>query len=607
MLDLLERAGLVRAVDVAFAQTLGRLAGEEHDVVLAAAGLASRAVGGSSVCFDLREFGESRGLREALASQPPATDWPETDAWIAAVAASPLVVGPSDADHRAAPLVLDGDRLYLERYWYFERGVAAMLTQRAGAAESVPTEWLQSGLDRLGLARGDGRLNAQRLAAALAVCRRLSVITGGPGTGKTYTVAKILALLVERELDRTGTAPRIALLAPTGKAAARLSESIRRELPGLACTEEVRRSIPDAAATVHRFLGLTPDPRRTAVSDAVRTVNVVIVDEVSMVDLGLLHKLLLQLPPAARLILLGDPHQLASVEAGTVLADLCPPSGFGYSDGLTSELEPIVGTPLPRAEPGRSTALTDGMVELTESRRFARHPGIGALAQAIHSGEFGRVAEVLRSASWPEVEWTEEVRIEAIARLATAAFDDVLGEDGTEAQLRALERFRILCAYRDGAAGVAGINAAVERMLVRTNRIAAPGGPYRGQPILVERNDYQVGLFNGDLGLILEHGERFAACFATAGGVREVALSRLPAHATVYAMTVHKSQGSEFDEVAIVLPPEPSPLVSRELLYTAVTRARTRVRIYAAAVALEAAVATRIRRASGLRERLAAE
>lgn len=606
MLEVLQRTGLVRGVDVAFAQTLGRLAGEEREIVWAAAALASRAVGGSSVCFDVRAFVASVGLRDALASEPTIAGWPAADEWLATIATSPLVVGPAEAEHRAAPLVIDGDRLYLERYWYFEREVAAMLIRRAGAAESVPAERLQSSLDRLGLARADGRVNAQRLAAALAVCRRLGVITGGPGTGKTYTVAKILALLVEGALDRTGVAPRIALLAPTGKAAARLSESIRRELPGLACDEAVRRSIPEAAATVHRFLGLSPDPRRTTVSDAVRTVDVVIVDEVSMIDLGLLHTLLAQLPPTARLILLGDPHQLASVEAGTVLADLCAPSGSGYSDGLASELEPIVGAPLPRAAPGRSTALTDGMVELTESRRFARHPGIGALAAAIHSGEFGRVTEVLRSAAWPEVEWTEEVRIEEIARRAANAFEAVLGEEGRDAQLRALERFRILCAYRDGASGVAGINLAVERMLLRANAIASPGGPYRGQPILVERNDYQVGLFNGDLGLILEHGGRLAACFAAPSGVREVALSRLPAHATVHAMTVHKSQGSEFDEVAVVLPPEPSPLVTRELLYTAVTRARTRVHIYAAAIALEAAVATRIRRASGLRERLTA-
>lgn len=622
-LDELRRHGVVNAVDAQFARTLGRLVEETDEAVLVAAALACQAVTQANVCINLRELSAADAVRDQEGHRVDGLRWPEAEAWIEAVAASPLVARADAGEPNAtplgagttervvpesslsrSPLVLDGERLYLERYWFYETRVAAMLNQRAASGGSSPQPGLAHDLDRLGLEARPDTVNAQRLAVALALRQRLCVVFGGPGTGKTYTVAKILALLVEHGLSTDGRAPRIALLAPTGKAAARLSESIRKEVPGLQCADEARSAIPTDAATIHRYLGIVPDPRRGAPAERLIVADAVVVDEVSMVDIGLLWKLLECVPATTRIILLGDPNQLASVEAGTVLADLCAPPGSGYSPAVAAELEPVVRASLPRATGATTPALADCMVELTENRRYSRSPGIGALATAIHAGDGARVVAALRAAEWPNVEWVEGPDLWDIITRARSQFETVRAETGAAKQLRALERFRVLCAHRDGERGVAGINAAVERAIAHAGFLDSHSRNYPGQPILIERNDYQAGLFNGDVGLVVEHGARLVVAFPGEDGLREIAVSRLPAHSTVFAMTVHKSQGSEFDEVAVVLPAERSPVLSRELLYTAVTRAKERVRIYATEDVLRAAVTTRIRRASGLRARL---
>lgn len=597
----LQKRGVLTALDVNFATTVGRLFAEARPEVQLAAALASRAVANGNVCLDLAAFGDDPVVRDLDGAAVGTLRWPEAGPWLAAIGNSPMVVPAADPLPTRAPLVLEADgRLYLERYWQCERRVAAAIRDRAEHSEEVDAAWLAAALDRLGLeARRDGP-NRQRLAAALAMHRRLCIVSGGPGTGKTYTVAKILALLVEQGTSRLGRVPRIVLLAPTGKAAARLSESIRNELPRLACGDEVRGAIPSDAATIHRALGLSPSGRRRR--DPALFADAVVVDEASMIDLGLLDKLLAALPRRARLILLGDRNQLASVEAGTILADMCAPAtGTAYAPDLADLLEPTLGASVPRARRA-GPAIADCTVELTENRRYRDSPGIGALAAAIHDGDVEAAFAALAPDVANGVDWIAAESLDDVVERACSQFEGLRAHDDPAEQLRELERFRVLCAHRNGPWGVAGINATVERTLARRGRIEEGAASYAGRPLLIEKNDYQVGLFNGDLGVLTATpGGGRVALFAGKDGVRRIAPSRLPPHATVFAMTVHKSQGSEFDEVAVVLPRELSPVVSRELLYTAVTRARRRVTLYAAEHVLRAAVERRIRRASGLR------
>jgi exodeoxyribonuclease V alpha subunit len=597
----LQTRRVLTALDVNFAATVARLFADDRPEVHLAAALASRAVGNGNVCLDLTALGEDPVVRDLDGAAVETLRWPAVGPWLAALGNSPLVVRAADPLPTRAPLVLEADgHLYLERYWQCERRVAAAIRLRAEQSEDVDAAWLAAALDRLGLEGQRDRPNRQRLAAALALHRRLCIISGGPGTGKTYTVAKILALLVEQEVSRSGRAPRIVLLAPTGKAAARLSESIRNELPRLACSEEVRSAIPSDAATIHRALGLSPSGRRRR--DPALFADAVVVDEASMIDLGLLDKLLAALPRRARLVLLGDRNQLASVEAGTILADMCAPAaGTAYSPALADLLEPAVGASVPRADTA-APAIADCTVELTENRRYRDSPGIGALAAAIHRGDVAAALAALAPDADNGVGWVETESLDDVVERACSQFETLRASNDPAEQLRELERFRVLCAHRNGPWGVAGINASVERVLARRGRIEEGSASYAGRPLLIEKNDYQVGLFNGDLGVLTSTpGGGRIALFAGKDGVRGIAPSRLPPHATVFAMTVHKSQGSEFDEVAVALPRELSPVVSRELLYTAVTRARRRVTVYAAADVLRAAVERRIRRASGLR------
>ncbi|MFI5309434.1 MAG: AAA family ATPase, partial [Polyangiales bacterium] len=315
----------------------------------------------------------------------------------------------------------------------------------------------------------------------------------------------------------------------------------------------------------------------------------VVVDEASMVDLALMARLLDAVPSKARVILLGDRNQLASVEAGAVLGDIC---GAGLGEAAE------------RAEIGRS------IVVLQRSYRYAEGSGIRALADAINAGDAARALEILRDPKLPDVALCETPAKgpvpAALFDAAVRGFAPYFAAQGAEAKLAQLERFRVLCAHRRGPHGQVAVNAAIEAKLREDGLIDARAERYAGRPILVTQNDHQARLFNGDVGVLDEvaDSERVVACFAGDGGLRTVAVARLPPHESVYAMSVHKSQGSELDEVAVLLPPEPSPVLSRELLYTAVTRARTRVVLYAPAEVLTLAVQTSIDRASGLRAAL---
>jgi exodeoxyribonuclease V alpha subunit len=614
-LDVLRARGVLADIDWHFARALGRMADEQRGTVLLAAALASRAVREGHVCVDLPRLIGGAALVDDAGVAVDCV-WPGWSEWTAALDTSALITaGETPA---AAPLVLDASgRLYLQRYWRYQTRLAAALLSRAAEEEpAIDDPVLAAGLARLFSAeqRESGAVDDQCVAAVVAVLRRLCVISGGPGTGKTHTVVRILALLVEQALQRGERPPRVALLAPTGKAAARLSEAIRIGKAELPCGPEVVAAIPQEAATLHRGLGAIPgrSARYRHGPDQPLLADVVVVDEASMVDLALMARLLDAVPAHARLILLGDRDQLASVEAGAVLGDICNRgAGGAFSDAFAARVAARLGVMLPRgaAAPTRS-GIWDCIVSLTRSYRYRVESGIGRLAAAINAGDVDGVGAALAAGGGvmridPAPAGALGPQLERAVRDGFAPY--CAAADALQ-RLEALQRFRVLCAHRRGPFGVEQLNAQIEQLLAAAGQLRTDAVFYLGRPILVTENDYQVQLFNGDVGTIAAHpqrpNERVAVFLAPDGSPRYVAPARLPPHETAFAMSVHKSQGSEFDAVAVLLPDEPSPITSRELLYTAVTRARERVVLSARPAVIAHAVTHRSERASGLRDAL---
>ncbi len=613
---------------------------EDSPVALAAALVSARNLDGD-VCIDLSEHAgrvlfaeDGSGDGSADAHGPVA---PSLADWLAALSHCPWVGVPDDR----APLILDGDRLYLGKYWQFETAVASALLGRLAPAADLDAGRLQDGLRRLfpapvGSSADETVPDWQRVAAAIAVTRRFAVISGGPGTGKTTTVVKVLALLLEQDPEL-----RIALAAPTGKAAARLSESVGNGKGRIASvgamSGEVLERIPEQAQTIHRLLGYGADGLYRRDADNPLPVDCLVVDEASMIDLPLMARLLDALPTAARLVLLGDRDQLASVEAGNVLGDI---TGRGqpirYSAEQTRRLEEVGALPGAAEHGGHSsrdgrTGVLEGetaespgfgtddpppiaasVALLRVSWRFGADSGIGALARAVNAGDGAEALALLDGGMHADISRLEPYVKElhpACIDWAVERFAPVLDADGPESALRRLERARVLAALHRGPFGVEILNARITERLHTCGQPASPAGAdgqHHGMPVMVTANDYEIGLYNGDVGLLWNDGAgRLRAYFRAAdGGLRTLSVRQLPPYVCAYALTVHKSQGSEFDEVLLVLPPEPHPLASRELLYTAITRARSQVRVHAGAEALLYACATRVQRTSALAERL---
>ncbi len=620
-------ATVLEAADVHTATTLGHLVGGAGDEVLLAVALAVRAVRLGHVYVDLASVAATAAPDdEEAAVDVDGLPWPDPSGWAALVAASPLTAaGPDGPADR--PLRLFGSRLYLDRYWRHERNVADDLRRRATAEQpAVDLEALSSSLDRL-LPRRSAEADdgLQRLAAATVVLRRLSVVAGGPGTGKTTTVARILALLHEQARALGQPPPRVALAAPTGKAAARLAEAVHAEAAALEADGDVRRAVlATSATTLHRLLGWQPGSRSRFRHDRSNPLghNVVIVDESSMVPLSLMARLLAAVRPTARLVLVGDPRQLASVEAGAVLGDIVGPSAAGLhlSPPARAALQQATGDAVVATDPGPAATVADGIVVLRRVHRFG--PGVAAVAEAIDSGDADALLAGLRAAP-PEVTWIEaapdldlgrapelaEVR-RAVVDAATAVVAAAHDGDGAGA-LVALRSVQVLCAHRRGAGGAAAWRAEIDRWL----RSAIPGyggagasrsGPwFPGRPLLVTENDHGLGVFNGDTGVVVDTGGgRLRAVFDRRGQLLEVAPSRLGAVESLSAMTIHKAQGSQFGSVVVVLPSPTSRILTRELLYTAVTRARTALTLVATEPSIRAAVTRPVARASGLGEAL---
>jgi exodeoxyribonuclease V alpha subunit len=551
-------AGVLEAADVHVAQRLTVLAGEPDERVELAIALVVRALRGGSVCMDLPAVEAQVGI----AGLP----WPDADEWMAAVRASPLLGSPP-------VLRLFGDLLYLDRYWLEEEQVCADLLALSvsGATGDVPA------LERLFPPGYD----EQREAAEIALSQAVTVVTGGPGTGKTTTVARLLALLV-RQAELAGVLrPRIALAAPTGKAAARLAEAVAAEVAKLDAVDRAQLAGLQAA-TLHRLLGARPD---TSVRFKHNRGNrlphdVIVVDETSMVSLTMMARLLEAVRPDTRLILVGDPDQLASVEAGAVLADLV--------DGL-SGLDAV------------------RVAALRTAHRFGE--SIGFLADAIRAGEASTALSLLRAGD-DHIEFIEaddptdqlrSILVPHALRLRQAA---ELG--AANVALASLDEHRLLCAQRRGPFGVAHWNRQVERWLSDETGVPPWSDWYAGRPVLVTANDYGLRVYNGDTGVVVAGPDGLRAVIAGATGTLDFATSRLSDVETMHAMTIHKSQGGQADEVTVLLPSEDSRLLTRELFYTAVTRAKAKVRVAGCEASVRAAIGRRAVRASGLRLRLQA-
>ncbi|GLY14411.1 RecBCD enzyme subunit RecD [Kineosporia sp. NBRC 101677] len=604
------RAGILTAADIHVARRLGALGGEPDEAVHLAVALVVRSVRHGSVVLDLASAaGTISPDDEDEAEEPlePAVTltWPEPGEWAKRCAVSPLIGGP---------LRMTGSSLWLARYWEQEQTVAAELLLRgADRPADLDEEVLRAGLQRL---FPQAEYADQQLAAAVCALSRVGVLAGGPGTGKTTTVSRLLALLREQHPEY-----RIALAAPTGKAAARLHEAVRSSTADLPPADQARLGADLFATTLHRLLGWRPDARSRFRHDRTNRLpfEVVIVDESSMVSLTLMARLLEALRPATRLILIGDPDQLASVEAGAVLGDLVDRSRLNHR---TEDFSAVLQRVLPQNQPGEPVPDTptarfrNGVSTLLSTRRFAAGGDIAALAAAIRDGEADRAVDVLHSAS-EAVEFVEladqerpgphqlepiraEVRAGAAQVMAAAAAGDGV------AALAGLEQHRLLCTHRRGPRGVQLWSDLAAGWIFEDHPVVPRSdGRYAGEPLLITTNDYESGLYNGDTGVVVSNQDgSLTAVFGRGGDPIPVPLARLGAVRPLYAMTVHRSQGSQFDRVSVLLPAAASSLCTRETLYTAVTRARRHVRVIGSVEALRTAIARPAARATGLRGRL---
>lgn len=582
----------IREIDAVFTDFVCRREVGDTDILRKAVSAASSSVGQGNVCIDLADIFGSDGVGAASA----------------ALRASQSVGRPGDY----CPLVLDSaNRLYLYRYWKYESDLARTLVRMAADLPEVDKPLLKDGLERL-FGHSDDCPDWQRIAAAASVRSRFCVISGGPGTGKTTTVVKILALLLEQA--REGRM-RIGLAAPTGKAAARLKESIHRagkELKGLTTVAD---KIPNDVSTIQRMLGVIPDSNRFRHNAAnPLPFEAVVIDEASMVPLGLMAKLLDALAPGTRLILLGDRDQLASVEAGAVLGDICNTGhSFGFSDAFRAFIADVAGFMLDESEVESGGAfLADSVVVLQKNYRFGKQSGIGLVSKAINEGHAALMLDEIKGGTVADMAIFQTPPqgslYRKLARSFVDGFSGYLQNNDPDEMLTAFDRFRVLCATRQGSYGVEGINRLIESALADQKMIKPDKQWYHGRPVMVTINDYNLNLYNGDIGIALNDPESevgLSVYFsATNGPARKLSPYRLPAHETVFAMTIHKSQGSEFENVLMIMPPFNSQILTREILYTGLTRARKSVQLCCTDDVFLAASGRRIRRRSGLRQAL---
>lgn len=614
------RTGRLSFLDIHFARFMEGLAGGDMPELALAAALASSAVGRGHVCLDLRrpwEHARQKGIDASL--------WPSMERWHEVLGRCKVVGSPGEY----RPLILDGaGRLYLYRYWEYQQKLSEGLKARMEAVgEPLDPVILREPLARLfPVEESADAVDWQKVAAFSSMWHSLCVVSGGPGTGKTTTVARILALLLERT---GGSNLRMALAAPTGKAAARLQEAIAAAREKLNCEDGIKSALPVSASTIHRLLGATPGSSTFRHNEEnPLPLDVLVVDEASMVDLPLMSRLIQALPLSARLILLGDKDQLASVEAGAVLGDICSVGEpVAFSPDFADACQKACGFALKKRtiRQDRGKENSDCIVQLQKSYRFSAESGIAVLSRKVREKDVEGALAFLRGEKYADLVWNE---VPSCHRLGKAIKGEVvdgfrhylvaanaLGSKPREAAdlmlkkvFALFEGFRILCALREGLCGVSALNRLTESILQEEGLLVGGKRWYVGRPVIVTRNDYGLRLFNGDVGIYLPDivgGREPRVFFASPDDTfRSFHPQRLPEHETVFAMTVHKSQGSEFDDVLLVLPDRDSPVLTRELIYTGITRARKRVSLWGSQSVMRSAVARSTERLSGLSDAL---
>ena len=600
-------------IDIHFGKFITGLDKNDHPDIFIAAALVSRATGDGDGYLDLNSIDRNPILPDINGEDR--FKYPQLSEWLKTLSQSRVVGSPGEF----RPLILDKkNRLYLYRYWDYENRLSSTIKSRIKEdIQGIDRSILKDSLNRLFPNNGTNEFNWQKVAGVIAAFKKFCVITGGPGTGKTFTTTKILALLLE--LSRKDKRS-ILLAAPTGKAAARIGESVKAAKKALNCSDDIIDAIPSEAYTIHRMLKTIPgSPYFYHNAENPLTADIVVVDEVSMVDLALMFKLLSAVKNDSRIILIGDRDQLASVETGFVMADICDRSNIHvFSKCFYRQFEKItqckmeISSKKLKDNPG----LYDCMVALKKSYRFTNTSGIGECSRAVNNGKFDETFSILKSnpdqIDWKKISGTNDFSM-ALPKEVINGYSDYLNCADPYRALELFNRFRILCAVKFGVLGVVEINRLTEEILNRNDLIELDNLStypwYRGRPVLVSRNDYSLELFNGDIGITMPEPDSknknlYVYFSGISGKLRRFLPHRLPEHETAYAMTVHKSQGSEFEKVLLILPDQDYPVLTRELLYTGITRAKNHISIWGKEEIIKTTILRKINRNSGLKDAL---
>jgi len=593
-------------IDICFADFIQRLSRKEDPLLFITLAFLSRETAAGHICLDLSEYAEKQ-----VTDKDKGFSFPAFSEWQNKLGAISVIGRPGEFK----PVILDRKgRLYLYRYWQYETVLAEELTRRAEKAHVLPDKkFVREKISLLFPGSNDKNQDMQKAAAITALVKDLCIICGGPGTGKTTTVAKILALMIECSQKEL----RIALAAPTGKAADRLQKSISSSRTELPCSKKVMSCIPETASTLHRLRGSISNSFSFRHNkDNFLPYDIIVIDEASMIDLPLLSKTLSASSDETRIILIGDKDQLASVESGAALGDICTDKAVdGFSSDLSGLFQATAGIKIfpPPTETG-VPALADCIVKLNKNYRFKSKSGIFKLSTAINSGNISDTSTALKEPDTDvsHIQTSFQTYIKThLPAIIKDNFIPFIAAPSAEQALSILDRFRILCALREGPFGTKGINTVIEKWLVKMGLIDPSSEFYHGRPVMVTQNDYTLKLFNGDTGIIFKDPDRKNKVKAFFPGkdkpLRSFHPAILPAHETVFAMTIHKSQGSEFDNVMLVLPEDESPVLTRELIYTAVTRARKNFRVIGKEEIINYAVSRNIERKSGLKDLLLGE
>jgi exodeoxyribonuclease V alpha subunit len=584
--------------DLHFARFICRISEIEDDALFLACALANKGLRNGNICIDLTEFSDT--LFEISTDKKKQS--PSLDTWTDILKKCNAIGNPGGYK----PLILDSSRLYIYRNWQYEQQLAVSIKERLN--DKIPPNNILKEYLSILFSSSDNEINWQQVAACVSLLNRFTVISGGPGTGKTTTVAKILALLQLSSQENL----RIALTAPTGKAAARLNSSISSIIPTLPVPDEFRNIIPKETSTIHRLLGPIPDsPYFFHNKSNPLPFDIVIVDEASMIDLALMTKLVSAIPQKSRLILLGDRDQLSSVEAGAILGDIC-----STNQKNTFRCEQCES--LNKMIPGYSIhgddlepPIADSIVTLRKSYRFDDSSGIGILSRAVNQGNPDKALAVLTDnrvdCIWNQLPGEHLLR-QSLQKITKKYFVSLSQEREPHLALALLDRFKILCASRHGFYGVENINRLIIATLSSMGMIPPEKSIFNGQPIIINSNDYSLDLYNGDTGVITWVPGANSNLKAIFSGPDQTLRSfhprKLHSWESAYALTVHKSQGSEFDHILLILPPVYNPVLTRELLYTAITRARKKVEIWSTETIFSKTIEAKINRKSGLRELL---